>query len=67
MEYRMSSVEITNIAKSLVEVHAVVDVSFVFDLWEIFGLFGPYGAGKTTTIRVMLDLFKADQGELSIL
>jgi ABC-2 type transport system ATP-binding protein len=66
-EDKMSSVEISHIAKSFGEVQAVVDVSFEVERGEIFGLLGPNGAGKTTTIRIMLDLFKADAGEVSIL
>ncbi len=47
---------------------AVVDkVSFVVDRGEIFGLVGPNGSGKTTTIRMALDIIRPDAGRLSLL
>ena len=33
---------------------------------EIFGLIGPDGAGKTTTMRLMLGILKADSGDGSV-
>ena len=47
---------------------AVVDkVSFVVERGEIFGLVGPNGSGKTTTIRMALDIIRPDSGRLSLL
>lgn len=63
----MHPVEVTQIAKSFGDTHAVVDVSFDVRSGEIFGLLGPNGAGKTTAIRIMLDIFQPDRGEVSIL
>jgi ABC-2 type transport system ATP-binding protein len=63
----MNSVEISHVAKSFGDVHAVRDVSFTVRPGEIFGLLGPNGAGKTTTIRIMLDLFKPDRGDVVVL
>ena len=34
---------------------------------EVHGFLGPYGAGKTTTIRVLLGMLRADEGRLSLL
>ena len=63
----MYAVEISHLAKSFGETHAVIDVSFAVERGEIFGLLGPNGAGKTTTIRAMLDVFQPDRGAVSVL
>jgi ABC-2 type transport system ATP-binding protein len=34
---------------------------------EVFGYLGPNGSGKTTTLKVLTGLLRADQGEISIL
>jgi ABC-2 type transport system ATP-binding protein len=44
-------------------VQAVQDVSFEVHRGEMFGLIGPDGAGKTTTLRMILGLLAADSGE----
>jgi len=63
----MHPIEVSQIAKSFGDTHAVVDVSFDVKSGEIFGLLGPNGAGKTTAIRILLDIFQPDRGKVSIL
>ena len=46
---------------------AVRDVSFAVGRGEMFGLIGPDGAGKTTTIRLMCGLLSADGGTIRVL
>jgi len=46
---------------------AVDDLSLQVGKGETYGLIGPDGAGKTTTIRVLLGLLTRTQGESSIL
>ena len=63
----MHTVQVSHVAKSFGSTHAVVDVSFAIERGEIFGLLGPNGTGKTTTIRLMLDIFEPDRGTVSVL
>ncbi|MGI6250654.1 MAG: ABC transporter ATP-binding protein [Anaerolineaceae bacterium] len=58
---------VENIFKSFGSTKAVNDVSFEVVPGEIFGLLGPNGSGKTTTIRMILDIYKADSGSIAIL
>ena len=46
---------------------AVRDVSFSVGRGEMFGLIGPDGAGKTTTIRMICGLLPPDAGTLRVL
>ncbi len=45
---------------------AVQDVSLSVYPGEVIGLVGPNGSGKTTTIRMMLDIIQPDAGEVSV-
>lgn len=42
------------------------DVSLTLNEGEIYGLIGPSGAGKTTLVRILLGLEKADSGEVEL-
>ncbi len=46
---------------------AVDDLSLEVRRGEMFGLIGPDGAGKTTTIRLICGLLRADAGRISVL
>ena len=46
---------------------AVADLSFAIRRGEMFGLIGPDGAGKTTTIRLICGLLRADRGSVRVL
>ena len=63
----MSTIIVEHIAKSFGATQAVKDVSFAVNPGEIFGLLGPNGSGKTTSIRILLDIYQADAGKVSIL
>jgi oligopeptide/dipeptide ABC transporter ATP-binding protein len=47
-------------------VRAVDDVSFVLQAGQTLGLVGESGCGKTTTARSILDLIRADGGEVRL-
>src|SRR5262245_24861712 len=59
-------VQANNISKSFGDTHAVNDVSLNIRAGEIYGLVGSDGAGKTTTMRLLVGALKADSGEVSI-
>src|SRR5206468_7890587 len=46
---------------------AVRDLSFAVARGEMFGLIGPDGAGKTTTIRIICGLLRPDGGSVRVL
>ena len=60
-------IEIENLKKSYGEVKAVKGISFEIYKGEMFGLVGPDGAGKTTTIRILCGLVSQDSGSVEVL
>jgi ABC-2 type transport system ATP-binding protein len=58
-------VDIRGLRRSYGPVRAVDDVTFTVERGEMFGLIGPDGAGKTTTLRIGLGLLAADAGSVS--
>ncbi len=63
----METIIVKNIAKSFGKTEAVKDVSFKVSPGIIFGLLGPNGSGKTTSIRILLDIYQPDRGTVEIL
>jgi len=53
---------ISNISKRYGKIQAVSDLSLKVRQGQVFGILGPNGSGKTTTLSVILDLIKADSG-----
>ena len=60
-------VEVEHLAKHYGDFVAVEDVSFSVDEGEIFGILGPNGSGKTTTVECLQGLRRADGGDLRVL
>ena len=56
--------EFKNIEKSFGTKKVLDGVSFVAHSGRAFGLLGRNGAGKTTSIRILMDVFGADNGEV---
>ena len=59
-------VEVNNLSKQFDELKAVNDLSFSINEGDIYGFLGQNGAGKSTTIRMMLTLIKPSAGEIKI-
>lgn len=59
-------VQATNISKSFGDLKAVDNVSLRIRAGEIYGLVGSDGAGKTTTMRLLVGALLADSGEINI-
>ena len=62
-----SAINVQHIQKYFGQTQAVKDVSFEVRPGEIFGLLGPNGSGKTTSIRIILDIYKPDAGKVEVL
>ena len=56
----------TNLKKSFGDNHAVDSVSLQIPAGEIYGLVGSDGAGKTTTIRLLVGALLPDAGEIQV-
>jgi ABC-2 type transport system ATP-binding protein len=59
-------VEASNLRKTFGDTVAVDDLSLQVNSGEIFGLVGSDGAGKTTTLRLLVGALRPDQGQISI-
>lgn len=63
MEYLVHA---KNLKKSFGDTHAVDDVSLQIPTGEIYGLVGADGAGKTTTMRLLVGALLPDEGGVTI-
>ncbi|MDD5249889.1 MAG: ABC transporter ATP-binding protein [Rhodocyclaceae bacterium] len=59
-------VEATGLSKRFGAVMAVDGLSFAVQPGEIFGLVGPDGAGKTTTMRMLAGVMRSDDGSITV-
>lgn len=55
---------IKNLNKSFGDKKVLQDISFSTESGKALGLLGRNGAGKTTIIRIIMDIFKGDSGEV---
>lgn len=65
-EFSQSAIVANGLSKSFPGIHAVDSLSFDVRAGEIFGLVGPDGAGKTTTLRMLAGIMPPDSGAASI-
>lgn len=60
----MNVVEIENVTKTFGSVTAVDDLSLNVPKGSIYGFIGPNGSGKTTTLRMIMNIFYPDSGTI---
>ncbi len=54
--------KISNLSKSYGKINALQNLNLEIKEGQIFGLLGPNGSGKTTTLGIILGVLKQDQG-----
>jgi ABC-2 type transport system ATP-binding protein len=57
---------VNNLKKSIKNKEIIKGISFEVYAGEIFGFLGPNGSGKTTTIRMLVDLIRPTEGTIQI-
>jgi ABC-2 type transport system ATP-binding protein len=59
----MEAIKLVHLSRSFGAVRAVDDLTFSVEQGEIFGLVGPDGAGKTTTMRLLTGVMEPTGGD----
>ncbi len=61
-----ADIEVSDVARSFGDVHAVRSVTFTARAGEVTGLVGPNGSGKTTLLLMLATLLVPDRGTIRI-
>ncbi len=59
-------IQVKNLSKKFGDLQAVDNLSFTVKKGQVYGFLGQNGAGKSTTIRMLLTLIKPDDGSIEI-
>jgi ABC-type multidrug transport system ATPase subunit len=59
-------VKVTQLSKDFRDIKAVDDLSFTVNQGDVYGFLGQNGAGKSTTIRMLLTLIRPSSGSIEI-
>src|SRR5690242_12999961 len=62
----MDAIQLTSVAKTFGATRAVDDVSLTVPAGAVYGFIGPNGSGKTTTMRMILNIIYPDQGTIRV-
>ncbi len=63
----VATVEIDGVNKSFGAVTAVENLSLSVPSGSIYGFIGPNGSGKTTTLRMIMNILRPDRGQIRVL
>lgn len=63
----MHAIQLESLTKSFNKFKAVNNLSLEVPKGSIYGFIGPNGSGKTTTIRMIMNIFYPDNGNISIM
>ena len=66
MPAKDSVLEIKNVSKGFKSKKVLKNIEFSVNKGDVFGLIGVNGIGKTTLIKIILDLLKSDEGQVNI-
>src|SRR5512139_1956171 len=61
-----TAISVSGLTKSFGETRALDGLDLTVESGEVHGFLGPNGSGKTTTIRVLLGLLRADAGHATL-
>src|SRR5215212_7871742 len=59
-------IQVTGLTKDFRDIKAVDDLSFQVPAGHVYGFLGQNGAGKSTTIRMLLTLIRPDSGVIEM-
>src|SRR5689334_7325335 len=59
-------ISVSGLSKQFKEITAVDDLSFSVNEGDVYGFLGQNGAGKSTTIRMLLTLIKPTGGSINV-
>lgn len=62
----MSILAVENLSKSYGRIQALKNVSFTVPEGSVFGILGPNGSGKTTTLGTIMDIIKPTSGSYKL-
>ena len=62
----MPAIELERVTKTFGDTAAVDDVSLAVPEGAVYGFIGPNGSGKTTTMRMIVNIIYPDRGKISV-